>query len=262
MEQGTGIFIAVPEDLAAKILCEGYQCSRRRRVPAHRNREGAIQAYRRSHRSRPRHTLLEVASLPSGVTTTTHKDGIKLETPHLPARCFVSANRSYSTSGLSTPMPSSFGGYQPAPRPASVRPSPQGPVMSGTRASDRQLRLERRDNVQTLYHCTSQSNAINICNSKQFHAGSHGFLGPGIYFSRTAANARRYCQCRSGTGGRVVIRCEVNLGTTKRVPKGHYTGHSLVNDGCDAYDEIGRDCYMLPDDKDGQILSMVIDPYA
>jgi len=251
MDQGTGIFIAVPEDIAAKVLFEGYQCSRRRRVPAHHNREGALRGYHRSQRqlSRPP-LLLQVVSLPSGVAASPYKDGVKLETRHLPAQHLKPVNRSHSASAFS-PMPCYQ--YQPPLRSCSFRPSAPGPQLPGTRASDRQLRLQRQDNVRTLYHCTSESNAINICRQKAFRAGTNGFLGPGIYFSQTPSNARRYCQCRTGTGPRVILECRVNLGNAKRVPKGHYTGQQLLADGCDSYEEVGRDCFMLPDNQNGQI---------
>ena len=84
----TGIFIAVPEDIAPLILREGYQCSRRRRVPANRDRHAAIRAYHRGQHSQPA-ALFEVVRLPPGVAITQHKDGIKLETGHLPASCLV-----------------------------------------------------------------------------------------------------------------------------------------------------------------------------
>ena len=84
------VFIAVPADIAPKILHEGYRCSRRRWVPANRDAFAAIRAYRRvkNHRTRPA-ALLKVVCLPSWVATMDHKDGVKLEIGHLPASCLV-----------------------------------------------------------------------------------------------------------------------------------------------------------------------------
>ena len=79
---GDCIFIAVPKDIAAKIQREGYRCSRRRQIPAHRNQYGAIHAYRRTQRCRPP-ALLKVR-VPHGVAITKHKDGVKLGTDYLP----------------------------------------------------------------------------------------------------------------------------------------------------------------------------------
>lgn len=121
MAQGGGIVIAVPEDIAAKVLFEGYRCSRRGRVPASRNRDAALRAYRRCQPSRPP-VLLEVVSLPAGVDTSPHKDGIKLSTAHLPGNCLTRAPRPGSvpaSSGVSAGLTSSF---QPPVRTASLRP--------------------------------------------------------------------------------------------------------------------------------------------
>eukprot|EP00927_Polykrikos_kofoidii_P079405 TRINITY_DN7618_c0_g2_i1.p1 TRINITY_DN7618_c0_g2~~TRINITY_DN7618_c0_g2_i1.p1 ORF type:complete len:259 (-),score=14.62 TRINITY_DN7618_c0_g2_i1:201-977(-) len=247
MAQDTGLFIAVPEDIAPKILCEGYRVSRRGRVPTHPNRDGAIRAYRRFQRSRPP-VLLQVACLPPAVKATPHKDGFKLETPHLPPYCLAQVNRAHSASSVS--MMPSFQFQQPA-RTLSHRPSPPGPQVPGTTLADRKERLARRDNVQTLFHATSESNATNICRRKEFRHGTKGFLGPGIYFSRTPQNARRYCQCRQKPT--VVVQCEVNLGRSNQVGQGYYTGQQLLAGGYDSYEEVGRDCYMLPDNASCQI---------
>jgi len=114
-------------------------------------------------------------------------------------------------------------------------------------------RLQRRSNVQVLFHATSLSNAQNIRRQKCFRPGCGGFLGPGIYFSMSQSAALGYCQCRSGSGPRVVLRCEVNLGNMKMVPRGHCTAQGLLEEGVDSVKEHGRDCYMLPDNSDGQI---------
>eukprot|EP00747_Dinoflagellata_sp_TGD_P221796 gnl/TRDRNA2_/TRDRNA2_93573_c0_seq1.p1 gnl/TRDRNA2_/TRDRNA2_93573_c0~~gnl/TRDRNA2_/TRDRNA2_93573_c0_seq1.p1 ORF type:complete len:257 (-),score=31.63 gnl/TRDRNA2_/TRDRNA2_93573_c0_seq1:54-824(-) len=92
MAQDGAIVIAVPDDIAQKILCEGYRCSRRRRVPASRNREAALRAYRRFQPSRPP-VLLEVVSLPANVATVPHKDGIKITTSHLAGDCLARVPR-------------------------------------------------------------------------------------------------------------------------------------------------------------------------
>jgi hypothetical protein len=40
----------------------------------------------------------------------------------------------------------------------------------------------------------------------------------------------------------------------KQVVKGAHTSRQdLLTNGCDSYDEIGRDCYMLPDNHDNQV---------
>lgn len=99
--QHTGMYIAVPAESAPKILGEGglpgegYRCSRRRRVPAHRNRDEALRAYKRFQHSRP-HSLLEIVTLPPGVTMTSWKGGLKLETPHLPAQYMARVQRAHS----------------------------------------------------------------------------------------------------------------------------------------------------------------------
>jgi len=250
MDQDTGIYIAVPQDIGPKILREGYMCTRRRRVPAHRNREGAVRAYRRCQRSRP--PMLLQATVPPGVTTTPHKDGIKLETKHLAPRYLSTDVRAHTTPPYSSPSYASPYPYQPPVRPASVRPSAPGPSSPGSTHADRARRLQQC-RPTTLYHCTALTNAQNIISQKQFHAGNHGFIGPGIYFSRTPEKARRYCQCRA-PGPRVVLKCEVKLGTPKTAFKGHYgTGQELLNEGCDSYEEGNRDSLMLPDNRDGQI---------
>ncbi|CAE8740540.1 unnamed protein product [Polarella glacialis] len=87
-EGGGSLVIAVPQDLAQQVLADGYHCSRRRRVPASRNQESALRAYRRCQPYRPA-VLLEVLSLPAGVGSVPHKDGIKLSTSHLPAYCLA-----------------------------------------------------------------------------------------------------------------------------------------------------------------------------
>lgn len=246
----TGLVIAVPEDISVKILQEGYHCSRRRRVPASRNRESALRAYRRCQHSRPP-VLLEVVSLPRGVATTPHKDGLKLEISHLPAGHLRPVARPHS---VPSPVAPQGGYHNPPPRTVSHRPSPAANQMPGTRQSDRQQRLARRDNVRQLCHATRESNANSILSQQSMRSGNRGFLGPGIYFSRTSDNARRYCQCRTGHGPIVVIHCQVNLGNVRTVPRGEYTGQQLLADGCDSYEENGRDCYMLPDNEDRQIL--------
>ena len=78
MEQETGFYIAVPKTIAAKILREGYCCTRRRQVPANCNRSGAVRAYYRYWRSFP--PILLQVTVPPGVNITSHKDGIKLDT--------------------------------------------------------------------------------------------------------------------------------------------------------------------------------------
>lgn len=256
MDQDTGIYIAVPEDIAHKILREGYLCTRRRRVPAHRNREGAVRAYRRCQRSRP--PVLLQATLPPGVMTTPHKDGIKLETAQLAPRYLAADGRAHTASPYSNASSlSSFTHATPYPfqspvRPASARPSAPGPPLPGTTNADRVSRLQQC-RPTTLYHCTAETSARSILNQRHFRAGTHGFVGPGIYFSRTPEKARRYCQCRA-PGPRVVLQCQVKLGNIKHVMKGyHGTGHALLAEGCDSYAEINRDSLMLTDNRDGQI---------
>jgi len=111
-------------------------------------------------------------------------------------------------------------------------------------------RLAVRNNVKVLHHATRESNAKAICYQKSFRPGTRGFLGPGIYFSLQPSNARRWCQCRSGHGPIVVLRCEVNLGRMETVERGYYTATALLQDGYDSYKENGRDCYMLPNNDE------------
>mmetsp|Transcript_53265 Transcript_53265/g.155158 ORF Transcript_53265/g.155158 Transcript_53265/m.155158 type:complete len:260 (-) Transcript_53265:215-994(-) len=248
MAEDTGIVIAVPEDIAFQILHEGYRCSNRRRVPASRNREAALRAYRRFQRSRPP-VLLEVVSLPIGVHTTPHKDGIKLSTPHLPGRCLAQAARPHSIPSFTAGSHS----FRPSGRTGSLRPSLTAPTINQRAAPRAGCSLNGRENVRTLFHATRESNAHSICAQGSFHAGHNGFLGPGIYFSQTPANARRYCQCRTGTGPIVVLQCSVNLGNLKTVDRGIHTRQELSADGYDSFKEDERDCYMLPDDFSHQI---------
>eukprot|EP00931_Biecheleriopsis_adriatica_P115144 TRINITY_DN90981_c0_g1_i1.p1 TRINITY_DN90981_c0_g1~~TRINITY_DN90981_c0_g1_i1.p1 ORF type:complete len:261 (-),score=16.83 TRINITY_DN90981_c0_g1_i1:142-924(-) len=250
MYQDTGVYIAVPEDVAAIILREGYVCTRRGRVPAHRNREGAVRAYRRCQRSRP--PVLLQATVPPGIATTLHKDGIKLETKQLAPRYLAADDRARTVSPSSSPASTAPYLYQAPMRPASARPSAPGPSYAGTTHADRVHRLQKCQPT-TLYHCTALTNAHSIINFRQFHAGFHGFIGPGIYFSRSPNSARRYCQCRT-PGPRVVLACQVKLGNIKHAFKGHRgTGQELLAEGCDSYEEANRDSLMLPDNRDGQI---------
>lgn len=86
MVQIDGAVIIVPEELKAKILREGYRCKRRNRVPCSRNRDAALHAFRRLYPDK-QHAILQVIALPSGVSADEHKDGIKINTPHLPPYC-------------------------------------------------------------------------------------------------------------------------------------------------------------------------------
>lgn len=78
--------IVVPEELTGTILREGYRCTRRGRVPCSRSRSSALRAFRQWHPGRP-HAFLKVVQLPPGITADAHKDGIKINTSHLPASC-------------------------------------------------------------------------------------------------------------------------------------------------------------------------------
>jgi len=110
-----------------------------------------------------------------------------------------------------------------------------------------------RENVRTLYHATRESNALSICGTKQFWPGRNGFLGAGIYFCEEAAYARRYCQCRTGTGPKVVLRCQVSMGKIKTVDRGYHTAQELMRDGCESFKEYRRDCFMIPNNANNQI---------
>lgn len=225
-------------------------CTRRGRVPAHRNREGAVRAYRRCQRSRP--PVLLQAKVPPGITTTPHKDGIKLETKQLAPRYLSADIRAHTTSPYVSSSCTPPYLYQPPVRPVSARPVAPGLSSPGTTHADRARRLQQC-RPTTLYHCTAMSNAQSIIRQKEFRPGNHGFIGPGIYFSRTPEYARRYCQCRA-PGPRVVLQCQVKLGSIKYATKGHYgTGRELLAEGCDSYEENNRDSLMLPDNRDGQI---------
>lgn len=245
MESQTGIFIAVPEELVNRILQEGYRCTNRNRVPAHRNRDEAIRAYRRHHYQQP--TLLTVSRMPLGVRESPHRGGVKLETRHLPASCLARVERSHSFS-MGAPTPSLASGLPRAMTFGYPSVNQSIPRMS---LNDRQQRLQRNPNLQTLHHATGASRSQQILRSREFRAGTRGFLGPGIYFSRQPQNALRWCQCREHP--RVVIVCRVRLGRVMQVDRGHHTGMALRAANYDSYEEIGRDCFMLPDNADGQI---------
>mmetsp|Transcript_98247 Transcript_98247/g.174095 ORF Transcript_98247/g.174095 Transcript_98247/m.174095 type:complete len:277 (-) Transcript_98247:526-1356(-) len=110
-----------------------------------------------------------------------------------------------------------------------------------------------RENVRTLYHATRESNALSMCRMKQFLPGRNGFLGAGIYFCEDDKKARRYCQCRTGTGPEVVLRCQVSMGKIKTVFRGPHTAQELLRDGCESFKEYGRDCFMIPNNDNNQI---------
>ncbi|CAE8651112.1 unnamed protein product [Polarella glacialis] len=120
-EGGGSLVIAVPQDLSQQVLADGYHCSRRRRVPASRNQESALRAYRRCQPYRPA-VLLEVLSLPAGVGSVPHKDGIKLSTSHLPAYCLarVSLDQAVAAPPI-FPASGWHGSFQPPIRSASLR---------------------------------------------------------------------------------------------------------------------------------------------
>lgn len=253
MAQDTGIFIMVPEDIADKVLREGYHCSRRKKIPASHNIEAAERAYCRHQRSRPP-VLLRVEYLPASVAIRpsrhkdgTQKDGIKLQTDRLPSHCLSKVVRGHSvpSHGASS--------FQPPSRATSMRA--RAPVHRVTLAAeDGRYRVVGRSNIQELYHATSNQNAQNILDQNTFHSGVRGFLGPGIYFSKTPSNARRYCQCR--TRPHVVLRCMVNMGNIKVVPQRTCTAEELLIDGCDCFKEDRRDCIMLPNMDKQQIMSI------
>jgi len=112
----------------------------------------------------------------------------------------------------------------------------------------------RRENWMVLYHATSWSNALNIIREQHFRTGTRGFIGPGIYFSSGKDSAFRYCQCRSGHGARVALRCRVNVGNIMRVRKGMVCTRAMLSaNGCDSFEEANRDSFMLPDNDDFQI---------
>jgi len=254
MTQDTGIFIMVPEDIADKVLREGYCCSQRKKVPASNNIEAATRAYRRHQRSRPP-VLLRVDYLPQGVTTRpsrhkdgTQKDGIKLQTDRLPPHCLSKVVRGHS-------VPSSFASasFQPPSRATSTRA--REPVDRVTlEAQDGRYRVVGRQDIRQLYHATSNHHAQSILAQNTFHPGTRGFLGPGIYFSETPSNARRYCQCR--TRPHVVLSCRVNVGNMKVVPQRRCTAEELLIDGCDCFKEDRRDCIMLPNMDKKQVLNI------
>lgn len=121
------------------------------------------------------------------------------------------------------------------------------------RLMERESRLSRRERIMTLCHATSETNAERICRLKTVLPGSNGFLGPGFYFSENSSNARRWCQCRTGSGPIVVLRCQVNMGHMQCVGRGWYTLAHLLDEGIDSLKEEGRDCYMLPNNDSQQI---------
>lgn len=132
-------------------------------------------------------------------------------------------------------------------------PSVQRPMLASQRApvADRQAYVPGCSNVKFLYHATSLAKANQILREAWFKAGKKGFLGAGIYFSEEKAHALRYCQPRGHT--KVTIRIEVDLGKVKVVPRGTWTAQELQEDGCDSYQEAGRDCIMLPEIRNHQI---------
>mmetsp|Transcript_43416 Transcript_43416/g.135060 ORF Transcript_43416/g.135060 Transcript_43416/m.135060 type:complete len:243 (-) Transcript_43416:100-828(-) len=123
-----GAVIVVPGELKERILREGYRCSRRRRVPCSRDRGAALRAFQRFQPGKV-HAFLEIVSLPAGVTAEDFKDGIKINTSHLPASC-IRADSSSGARGRGgafapalafAPQPSPF-----APPAVAVGPSPLG----------------------------------------------------------------------------------------------------------------------------------------
>jgi len=143
--------------------------------------------------------------------------------------------------------------YQPPYRATSMRVC--DPVDRVALASDTgRYRVVGRSNIRVLYHATSLAHAESILAQNTFRPGLKGFLGPGIYFSEDPMMARRYCQCR--TRPHVVLSCRVNMGSVKNVRQSTCTADELLNDGCDSFKEIGRDCIMLPNMDKQQIVSI------
>jgi len=101
--------------------------------------------------------------------------------------------------------------------------------------------------LTVLYHVTTFANAR-----------VRGCLGPGIYFSTTAASARR-CGQWSGWGPIVVLQCFVYLGNVKAVSQGLHTRDELSSGGYNSFKEIGRDNIMLLDHHQIEWTSVTID---
>lgn len=114
---------------------------------------------------------------------------------------------------------------------------------------------QRNGNMTTLFHATRLRNANSICSQQRFIPGRGGFLGPGIYFSKSPVAARRFSQCH---GAEVVVQCDVSLGRLGVVERGNYSKAWLSSHGFDSLKEDGRDCYMLPCDDGTQICNMHI----
>jgi len=117
------------------------------------------------------------------------------------------------------------------------------------------MAMERRGNVTTLYHATKRCYANSICSQQRFIPGRGGFLGPGIYFSRSPSAARAFSRCH---GSEVVVQCDVSLGRLAVVERGNYSQAWLSSQGYDSLKEGGRDCYMLPRDDGSQIANICV----
>jgi len=125
----------------------------------------------------------------------------------------------------------------------------EGPIVPFSAWHQRGATLTDIGATTILYHATRESNAWNICAQRHMFPGRKGFLGPGIYFSQSPANARRHCQCRTGSGPIVVLCCHVDLGNAKTVDRGHHDEQELLASGFNSFKESGRDCYMLPNNN-------------
>jgi len=174
--------------------------------------------------------------------------------------CTPAPRVSHPALPVPTPAPRVHGGSmsRQAPPPTALpvpTPAPwvHGGSMSRQAPPPRPSRT-RRDNWMVLYHATRLSNAQNIIRQQHFRIGEHGFIGPGIYFSASKDSAFRYCQCRTGHGPRVALRCRVNVGNVMRVRKGMVCTRQMLTDSdCDSFEESNRDSFMLPDNSLVQI---------
>jgi len=106
------------------------------------------------------------------------------------------------------------------------------------------LNLQQPTMILDLHHATDDKGAYGIDRDQEFHFGSHGFAGPGIYF----ATDKKYAIARAFNGQpkkvTVVISCRVNLGKCLKAQP-NPVGQEIMNQakcvakGCDSVNITG-----------------------
>merc|ERR1712187_903643 len=116
----------------------------------------------------------------------------------------------------------------------------------------------------TMYHATTKSSATSIVRTGEFRPGSGGYLGPGIYFCKKPKTAMRRAQPKSG-GKMVVLEFQVQMGrmqeATENMP---WTEEVLIDTNFHSMKANGNgsDCYMIPNNRHGQIDMSTVRIYA